>query len=246
MYLTRFPINVTRRSTRRVVTSPYRMHAAIAGSFPQGVVQDESGRVLWRIDRSGDNALTLYIASPQKPSLVGLDEQIGWPDLEPQWETRDYEPFLQRVEEGVRYRFRLVANPTVSRSGISNERGASKRIPHLTILHQAAWLIGAAAYEEVGAAVPKGCASGDASRAVRNGFVVCRDDANALQLVVSNAEKRRFPQGEKGRTITLATAQYDGLLEVADAESLKHALRFGIGHAKGFGCGLMTLVPAEA
>lgn len=34
MFLTRFPINKTRRDARRLLASPYQMHAAIAGSFP--------------------------------------------------------------------------------------------------------------------------------------------------------------------------------------------------------------------
>ena len=34
MFFTQFPINMTRRESRAMLASPYRMHAAIAGSFP--------------------------------------------------------------------------------------------------------------------------------------------------------------------------------------------------------------------
>ena len=193
-----------------------------------------------------DGGLVLYIASPTKPSLVGLDEQIGWPDLCRQWETRDYEPFVQSICDGRLYHFRLVANPVVNRIGIVNDCGATKRIPHLTTLHQAAWLVGAVAYEEVGVPIPDYMARQGMSRAERNGFSVCRDDSGSLQLVVSNVRKRTFSQGDRGRTITLLMAQYDGVLEVTNAEKLQHALRYGLGKAKGFGCGLLTLVPMGA
>ena len=246
MYLTQFPINVTRRGARALVASPYRMHAAIAGSFPPGTGNDNDGRILWRIDDADEGGLVLYMASPQKPSLVGLDEQIGWPDLERQWETRDYEPFLRSVRKGARYRFRLTANPVVSRIGIANSRGDSKRLPHHTALHQAAWLVGSAAYEEVGAVVPEYVTKQDGSRAERNGFEVCRDDTGTLQLLVSNMRKRAFAQGSTGRSITLVSAQYDGVLKVIDDEKMQHVLRHGMGKAKGFGCGLMTLVPLES
>ncbi|MBR3313130.1 MAG: type I-E CRISPR-associated protein Cas6/Cse3/CasE [Atopobiaceae bacterium] len=246
MYLTRFPINVTRRATRKMVTSPYCMHAAIAGCFPPSTGTDVTGRILWRIDNMDDGGFVLYIASPTKPSLMGLDEQIGWPDLDQQWETRDYEPFVRSIHNGGLYHFRLAANPVVNRVGIVNDHGATKRLPHLTTLHQAAWLVGATAYEETGAPVPLYVTKQGATRAERNGFEVCHDDSGSLQLVVSNVRKRTFEQGKGGRTITLLMVQYDGILEVTNADKLRHVLRYGLGKAKGFGCGLMTLVPMGA
>lgn len=34
MYLTRMPLNVARGETRRLVASPYRLHAAVEAAFP--------------------------------------------------------------------------------------------------------------------------------------------------------------------------------------------------------------------
>ncbi|WEV73650.1 type I-E CRISPR-associated protein Cas6/Cse3/CasE [Bifidobacterium sp. ESL0798] len=45
--------------------------------------------------------------------------------------------------------------------------------------------------------------------------------------------------------MTISTALFDGLLEVADAEKFRHALCFGVGRAKGFGCGLLTVAPIK-
>ena len=138
-YFTRFPINVTRRLARSMLASPYSLHAAIEGSFSNSVGEPtDDGRILWRIDRQPNGSTLLYIVSPEKPSLVGLDEQIGFPDLEePQWVTRLYDPFIEGLTQGQRYSFRLVANPVINRRSIVNERGRSKRIPHLTALQQA-------------------------------------------------------------------------------------------------------------
>lgn len=242
MYLTEFPLNMSRRESRRMLAAPYSLHAAIAGSFPSQQSGSEAGRLLWRIDREGDVSASLYIVSPDVPSLVGLDEQIGWPDLPPQWKTRDYEPLLSSISNGQVYRFRLVANPVVSRRAIRTEQGSSKRLPHLTTLQQAAWLVGREAYEEVGVDLPDFIAQADSTRAERNGFAVCRsDDDGSLQLVVSDSKVVKFPQGARGHTITLATVRYDGILRVTDSDSLRHAMSFGIGHGKGFGCGLLTL-----
>lgn len=39
MYFTQFPINMTRRESRKMLGSPYLMHAAVAGSFPPPMLQ---------------------------------------------------------------------------------------------------------------------------------------------------------------------------------------------------------------
>ncbi len=246
MYFTRFPINITRRDARSMLASPYRMHAALAGSFPTDdpprTATDE-GRVLWRVDRNTENgSACLYIVSPAVPSLIGLDEQIGWPDSLRQWETRDYEPFLGKIEAGQMFSFRLVANPSVNRKAVVDANGRSKRIGHLTIQQQMAWLVGESAYAHIDADTPEFFKRQAQSRAERNGFKVLENDER-LHLVVSNSRKQSFKRGKNGKEITLATAQYDGVMQVTDVAALRRALIEGIGHAKGFGCGLLTIAP---
>lgn len=254
MYFTQFPINMTRRESRKLLASPYMMHAAVAGSFPPDSAGDlqENGRVLWRVDRLREGGSRLYIVSPRMPSLIGLDEQIGWPDCDAQWGTREYDLFLARISPGQMYSFRLVANPTVSRStragqtDIADSKGKSKRIGHLTVVQQAAWLVGRQAYEGSNALVPKLFADSQDSRAQRNGFEVVANQSGIPNLVVSNSQKLVFSKGSHGKTITLMRAQFDGVLRVVDADALRHALVNGIGHGKAFGCGLLTLVPFGA
>lgn len=242
MYLTQFPVNTTRRETYSMLFNPYRMHAAIAGSFAAVQSSRNEGRILWRLDRDADGSVRLYIVSPTKPSLVGLDEQIGWPDLPPQWKTREYDSFLERVSTGEKYSFRLVANPVISRRSITNDKGRAKRIPHLTAVQQAAWLIGEEAYRGTGSDVPHEMLSTVDSRAIRNGFQVVEDSAtNSPLLVVSDSRKFEFRKGMGKTRICLSTARFDGVLEVIDADLLRYSLTHGIGHGKGFGCGLLTL-----
>lgn len=252
MYFTRFPINMSRRDARSMLASPYRLHAAIAASFPSGSEQadiSDGARILWRIDEFQNGMRFLYIVSPTEPSLVGLDEQIGWPDKPSQWETKSYDSFLEKIELGQKFSFRLVANPAVSRSArggksdIATKNGRSKRISHLTILQQAAWLVGKDAYKGSGVEVPDLFAGQTSSRALRNGFRVLEGDVGGPHMVVSHTRKQAFRQGRDGRKITLTTAQYDGMLEVVEPDALRTALTHGIGHAKGFGCGLLTIAP---
>lgn len=245
MYLTRFIVNPTRREARRMLASPYRMHAAVSACFPPSKpTSTEEGRVLWRIDEGQDRGTFCYIVSPSKPSLVSLDEQIGWPDLAPQWETRDYDSLLAKIDAGQRYVFRLKANPVVSRSKASRDGKSSKRFAHVTTLQMAAWLVGQDIYIDTGIEAPLFMAD-QSSRAERNGFRVERDGkSNQYMLLVSHVGTQSFERGRgSANRITMSTAQYDGVLTVTDADLFRHALCHGIGHSKGFGCGLMTIVP---
>ena len=56
-------------------------------------------------------------------------------------------------------------------------------------------------------------------------------------------EVLRFSHRRSGTRsqVTLTRASYEGVLEITDANTLRAALVNGMGHAKAYGCGLMTL-----
>ena len=74
------------------------------------------------------------------------------------------------------------------------------------------------------------------SHAGPNGFSLVSD---ASDVVVSHRSREVFNRDD--RKVTLVTAQFDGVLRVEDPDKFRHVLGFGIGRAKGFGCGLMTI-----
>ncbi len=220
MYLTRMSLNGARRGTRKLLSSPQAMHAAVLSSFPPGVPQD-AGRVLWRLDRS-DTDLTLYVSSAQRPDLTHVIEQAGWPALNETWQTVDISPFLGRLEAGQRWAFRLTGNPTHAvREG---ERGRGKVMAHVTVDQQIGWLL---------------------QKAERHGFAVPHNSFGEPELRLHDRQIHRFVRRSDGseRTVVLSTATFDGVLEVADADALRASIVDGIGRAKGYGCGLLTLAP---
>jgi len=247
MYMTRFPINRSRRDTPRLLGSPYCMHAAVAASFPPSHDAQSDTRTLWRVDMEPSGAAWLYIVSRDMPSLVGMDEQIGFPDCPPAWESRDYSPFLNRLAKGQEWSFRLVANPvrSVARNRSQNTIDVvGKRISHLTVRQQASWLIGQAAYSNCDPAeIPEGLPDAEDSRAAYNGFEVLNDHSGNPELILSERHKYRLDKRDKTQPITLVTVRFDGVLRVSNVDRLRHALINGIGHAKAFGCGLLTLAP---
>ena len=50
-------------------------------------------------------------------------------------------------------------------------------------------------------------------------------------------------KGKDGRDVRLHRVQYDGALRVKDQEAFVRAVQGGVGGAKGFGCGLLQVIP---
>ena len=215
MDLTHMALNPQRRSTRALTESPQRLHAAVLAAFVPGTA--DHNRILWRLDAPERHRLDLYIMSPAPPSLEAMVEQAGWP-AQPVWRTASYLPMLDALEAGQRWVFRLRANPTRS---IRPEPGArGDRVALVTDEDQRAWLLG---------------------RSQRLGFdVVMGEHGPNLRVAEQRTEKFRRG-GPQGRLVTLGTAAYEGVLVINDVKAMRKALVEGIGSAKGYGCGLMTL-----
>lgn len=214
MYLTRFEINPQRREARHVLASPQRVHAAVLAAFPASRPESEHGRVLWRLDQDGIDSL-LYVVSPWEPDLTHLVESIGRPTYG--WQTRDYRPFLDKLSIGDRWAFRLRGNP-VHNGPAADEHSRGKRLAHVTASQQTEWFL---------------------RQATRRGFSVVDGSAAAPDLLLSDRRTVRFDR--RGRAVTLSTALFEGTLVVEDPDVLRAALVDGIGPAKSYGCGLMTL-----
>ena len=215
-YLSRMHLHPRRRGTTELLTNPWKMHAAVMSCFPPEFTGSPASRVLWRIDRS-EHSVGLYIVSRDRPSFIHLQEQAGW-ENQTSWETARYDPLLSRIQEGATYRFRLTAN---SSKTIRTPAGERKQAGLLSTEDQTKWLT---------------------ERAMKNGFSVSDPDSpDSPAFQITSKGLLRFNRGQ--RTITLARAQYDGLLTVTDPDQLRRALVDGIGRAKGFGMGLLTLAP---
>ena len=228
MFISRIPLNTARISAQQLIASPYRMHAAVEGAFPPGSVRDgEDGRILWRLDSLDQGrGLWLYVVSPEAPDFTHIIEQAGWP-THMTWESKDYGPLLSRIAVGQCWNFRLKANPVRlawkdrgERSQVSSDQIVGKLQGHITVQYQTAWLL---------------------DRCDKHGFTILPDDSGEPSVIVKQRHQERFGRG--GKTVTLTTAVYEGCLQVTDADKFRHVLCHGLGRAKGFGCGLLTVAP---
>lgn len=213
MFLSRFTINPARRSARKLLGSPHAMHAAVLCAFPPPAKSvATASRVLWRVDSAG-HSVQLLVLSPESPDFTHLVEQAGWPTADREpWQVRVYDGLLDRIASDQRWAFRLRANPT------RTDPRTHQRFAHVTADQQRDWLL---------------------RRAAALGFEVCTHDGEP-SVVVADRERRVFRRGDT--SVTLVTARYEGILKVLDADTFRATLVAGIGPAKGYGCGLLTVV----
>jgi CRISPR system Cascade subunit CasE len=113
--------------------------------------------------------------------------------------------------------FRLCANPTVkkARQDETGKRRHSNRVPLVREDQQLAWL---------------------QARAEASGFRILRATISQQQQQIG------WQKGNK-RPITLYSIQFDGHLQVVHPDEMLKAIRTGVGPAKAFGCGLLSLAP---
>lgn len=209
MYLTRMELDTSKRKCAMALSSPGLFHGAIEEAFPQ------RDRKLWRID-SLNGTTYLLLLSKDKPELGSAAEQFG---TEWGWQSRSYDGLLDSVRSGDRRRFRLTANPVITKSAGSGNRGTVTA--HLTYAQQEKWLL---------------------DRAEKYGFSLKEGEFSVTQ-----SEWVSFRKGkDKCRPVSFKAATFEGILTVTDAELFREALCGGIGREKAYGCGLLTVLRNEA
>lgn len=222
MFLTEIKINPRKRASLGLLANPERIHAAVLGCYPPGQSEGAAGRTLWRLDRPDKVNISLIISSPLQPDYQQLVDSYSWSTGEVA-KSRSMDPLLQRLAAGQRWGFQLTANPTHSVKSADNPKGRGKRLGHVTAGQQLDWLL---------------------ARASRDGFSLDGPRGSSAQVV--RRELIRFHKGAgAGHQVTLSQATYRGVLTVTDPQQLRGSLCRGIGPAKSYGCGLLTLMPAR-
>ena len=109
MYLSLLHLNLDHRQVRKDVANPYSMHQTLAQ------VLGARKRTLWRLETaSGFDAYSLLVQTSERPNWQALLSRFpGYAELA-EGTPKPYEPVFRA---GQLLRFRLYANPTVSREG---------------------------------------------------------------------------------------------------------------------------------
>jgi len=241
MYLTRLVLNPRHRAVQRDLADCQAMHRTVMSLFPQspgGPARTQMG-VLYRLETNPHaGGVNLLIQSEVRPDWSGLppgylQEPTG-PLGNPACKAVDEQ--YAAIATGERLRFRLRANPTRkvdTHSGPGGERRNGRRVGLGDEEAQLAWL--SRKGEQCGFALLN-------ARAAPS--VVNVRSAPEARLVGWRAQGSGDEERET-RRLTFAPVLFEGELRVTDAERFREALGQGIGPAKAYGFGLLSVAPVE-
>jgi len=214
MYLSLLELNLRSRRVQRELANRYELHRTLMHAFKP--IQPEDERLLFRLEIE-ENCAEVIIQTQWPPSWTFLVEEESFKrylsDHLPNPQIKNFTPHF---DVGQRFYFRLQANPTCRKAIYKDKYGHGKRIGLYKEEEQRQWL------EKKG----QHC-----------GFVPLDTNlkaAGVIQGVQKGEEMERH-------SLNILCIQYEGILQVTDPVIFEQALCSGIGPAKGFGCGLLSL-----
>lgn len=145
MYLSKLVLNLRHPWVRRDLGNPYEMHSTLAWLFED----PKAARPLWRLESLRPPVILLQsVLPPDFDRLRNRDGYEGYFREPPQ--SKPYGRFLDRLTRGQVLRFRLEANPTVTRAG--KRHGLRRVEDQIGWLHRQAQRCG---FEILGATVSR-------------------------------------------------------------------------------------------
>lgn len=234
-YLSSIPINPLRKEGQRLLSNRQRMHAALLGGM---AVQPVKERILWRLE-TAEHSSRVLILTRSRPNWDHIVERAGWPGADGgDPKVADYSPLLRMVVRGRRFAFRATLN-TVSSSHNPKSASATQE-KHLTAPSTRAVHVGErTASNQISWFLKRAADEHD-----QWGFTVGRSESPTVQIIERSHERFTRRRGEPPVSLNLAT--FEGELQVTDPDLMTRSLLEGIGKAKAYGCGLITLAAAGA
>lgn len=222
MFLSRIHLNLRCREVRRDLADPYQLHSSLCRAFCPPEQKCPPGEFLWRLEPEAESAAfpRILVQSRTIPAWSGIGVE-GWlAEAAPEVDLKA-RLNLDNLKAGQRFRYRLRANPCVTRNG--------KRLGLLRQEEQEAWL--ARKGEQHGFVLPQ-LTSFDLAEATQERF-----DVRVSQ------EQMLGGKQHSGNGIRVYSVLYDGLLSVTEPDKFKDALQTGIGHGKVMGLGMLSVAP---
>lgn len=224
MFLHRIHLEPRCREARRDMADPYQLHSTLCRAFSVPEKKCPEGEFLWRLEPETDpnGCARILVQSRSLPdwSRIGVK---GW--LTQADPTVDLKARLKldSLKAGQRFRFRLRANPCVTRSG--------KRLGLFKLEEQENWIERKG--EKHGFLLSKLAA-----------FDLSESSQNRIDVRISQEQMLRGKQ-HTGNGIRIYSVLYDGILAVADPDKFRNVLQTGVGHGKVMGLGLLSVVPID-
>jgi CRISPR system Cascade subunit CasE len=221
MFLHRIHLNPRCHEARRDLADPYQLHASLCRAFCPPEQKCPKGEFLWRLEPETDAGCPRILVQSRSAADWACIQPAAWlAQADPPVDLHK-KLALDSLEAGKRFRFRLRANPCITRNG--------RRQGLLKAEEQEIWVKRKG--EQHGFSLPELTAF-DFS-----------ESTQARPDVRISHEQMLVGRQHTGNGIRVYSVLYEGRLAVSDAQRFKEALANGIGHAKALGLGLLSLAP---
>lgn len=222
MFLSKIHIDLRCKDARRDLSDPYQLHSTLCRAFSVPDKKCPEGIFLWRQEPETDPSGCPHILVQSRivPDWTRIGVQ-GWLAKADPAIDLDDRLKLHSLKAGQRCRFRLRANPCVTRNG--------KRLGLLRREDQEAWVERKG--QQHGFALPQLVP-----------FDLLESVSGRIDTTISQEQMLRGNQ-HSGNDIRIFSVLYDGTLTVTEPTIFMDALQTGVGHGKVMGLGLLSAVP---
>jgi len=222
MYLSRIHLDLRCKEARRDLSNPYQLHSTLCRAFIPSDTKCPEGEFMWRIEPETDSYgnARILVQSRNVPKWNEITVKNWLAQAEAAIDLRQRLK-LDELEPGQRFRYRLRANPCVTRNG--------KRQGLLQTVAQEKWLERKG--QQHGFTLPNLVS-----------FDLSDDSEDRIDVRISQEQMLRDKQ-HSNNSIRVFSVLYDGLLTVNEPKLFREVLQTGIGHGKVMGLGLLSVVP---
>lgn len=226
MYLSRLLLNPRHRAVQRDLGDLQSMHRTLMSAFPQvqgaTPARAELG-VLYRLETESSTGVPVILLQ-SRPAPLWSALPSGYLDGTPSHGSnpayKQLDALLAALKPGIHLRFRLRANPTKKVATKTGEDGRKRNGTRADLRDEEAqrdWLH---------------------SKGQQHGFAIL-----GMRLADEPLQIGQRPGRGDIYRLAVAPVLYDGILQIADITLFRQALEGGIGPAKAYGCGLLSVAP---
>ncbi|HEY8601691.1 MAG TPA: type I-E CRISPR-associated protein Cas6/Cse3/CasE [Thermomicrobiales bacterium] len=234
LYLSRLYLDARERSVRRALADCQALHQTLCSALPQAPIDGSGARamfgLLYRVEAATEaGSVPLLVQSSVIPDWSCLPPEYLLPDWDGAggYAVRPLDSFYTRLCDGLALRFRLRANPT-RRVATPGDPLFGKRVELQREEDQLAWL------------ARKGETGGFRLLDVHATAGIADVRASHGVNVIGNRPKEQ----EGRKRMTFGSVLFEGRLAIDDTGKFRETLATGIGSAKAYGFGLLSIAPA--
>ncbi|MYV38411.1 type I-E CRISPR-associated protein Cas6/Cse3/CasE [Streptomyces sp. SID1328] len=218
-WLTQLRLNTRNRAVLTDLSDANAMHRTLMRLLPDGLGETPraQGRLLYRVEET-DTGITVLVQTGTRPLTNRIDPNYA------HTVTKDLSPLLERLTVGRPVQYRIAANPVVQYGTLTDRKKAQERLG-LDRLPPARRVL-----------------SGNAAddwwyvRAARSGL-----DVRTIVRNSNTSNDVTRPSGTGRTRHRHAITVFEGDATITDPEALHAVILTGIGRARAFGAGLLSL-----